>query len=338
MASSFPVSIKGVLLEAGRVVLLENERSEWELPGGRLQAGEDDPAICLAREFAEELGIKVAVKTILDSWVYEVLPGQHVVIVTYGAERVDQAPLRVSHEHCRLGSFSIAEIDGLAMPEGYRRSIRAWAAMAGAAEPAWLGLARELQAMSQTGLFYSKDKYDTERYERLRFLATKMMAIGAGVATEKIIDLFRQDTGYATPRVDVRGAAFRDGRVLMVRERNDGRWALPGGWADVNQTAAQCVAREIEEESGFSARAVKLCAVWDRRRHGHTPPHPFYVYKMFFLCEITGGEPRPSLETSESAFFAEDELPDLSPGRVQPAQIRRMFEHRRYPGLPTDFD
>jgi len=162
--------------------------------------------------------------------------------------------------------------------------------------------------------------------------------MGAGVATEEIIDLFRQDTGYATPRVDVRGAAFRDGRVLMVRERNDGRWALPGGWADVNQTAGQCVAREIEEESGFSARAVKLCAVWDRRRHGHAPPHPFYVYKMFFLCEITGGKPRPSRETSEIAFFAEDELPDLSPGRVRPAQIRRMFEHWRYPRLPTDFD
>ena len=337
MAMSFPISIKGVLLEAGRVVLLENERSEWELPGGRLKAGED-PSLCLAREFAEELGIKVAVKTILDSWVYEVLPEQHVVIVTYGAERVDQTPMRLSREHCRLGSFSIAEIDGLAIPEGYRRSIRVWAAMAGTADPAWLGLARELQAMSQTGLFYSKDKYDTERYERLRVLATEMMAMGAGVATEEIIDLFRQDTGYATPRVDVRGAAFRDGRVLMVRERNDGRWALPGGWADVNQTAGQCVAREIEEESGFSARAVKLCAVWDRRRHGHTPPHPFYVYKMFFLCEITGGEPRPSLETSEIAFFAEDELPDLSPGRVRPAQIRRMFEHWRYPRLPTDFD
>jgi 8-oxo-dGTP pyrophosphatase MutT (NUDIX family) len=206
---SFPVSIKGVLLEAGHVVLVENERSEWELPGGRLQAGEDDPAICLAREFAEELGIKVAVKTILDSWVYEVLPGQHVVIVTYGAERVDQTPLRLSHEHRRLGSFSITEIDGLVTPEGYRRSIRAWAAMAGTAEPAWLGLARELQALSQTGLFYSNDKYDTERYERLRVLATDMMAMGAGVASEEIIDLFRQDTGYATPRVDVRGPAMR---------------------------------------------------------------------------------------------------------------------------------
>ncbi len=181
MAMSFPVSIKGVLLEAGQVVLLENERSEWELPGGRLEAGED-PAICLAREFAEELGIKVAVKTILDSWVYEALPAQHVVIVTYGVERVDQAPLRLSHEHRRIGSFSITKIDGLAIPEGYRRSIRTWAAMADTAEPAWLGLARELQAMSQTGLFYSTDKYDTERYERLRILATQMMAMMAGAS------------------------------------------------------------------------------------------------------------------------------------------------------------
>jgi ADP-ribose pyrophosphatase YjhB (NUDIX family) len=331
---SFPVSIKGVLLERGRAVLLENERAEWELPGGRLEAGED-PAICLARECAEELGIKVAVKTILDTWVYEELPARRVVIVTYGVERIDHMALRLSHEHRRLGTFALDELDRLPMPEGYRRSIRAWAAMA---EPAWLGLARELQAMSQTGLFYSKDRYDTERYERLRVLAATMMAMGSGVAAERIADLFSQDTGYPTPRVDVRGAAFRDGRVLMVRERNDGRWALPGGWADVNQTAGECVIREIEEESGFSARAVKLCAVWDRRRQDHTPPHPFHVYKIFFLCEIIGGEPRPSLETSAIAFFAEDELPDLSLGRVTAAQIRRLFEHHRRPELPTDFD
>jgi ADP-ribose pyrophosphatase YjhB (NUDIX family) len=331
---SFPVSIKGVLLEKGRVVLLENERAEWELPGGRLEAGED-PAICLARECAEELGIKIAVRAILDSWVYEVLPAQHVVIVTYGVERIDHMALRLSHEHSRIGTFALGELDRLPMPEGYRRSIRAWAAMT---EPTWLALARELQAMSQTGLFYSKDKYDTERYERLRVLATTMMAIGSGVAAERIADLFSQDTGYATPRIDVRGAAFRNGRVLMVRERSDGRWALPGGWADVNQTAGECVIREIAEESGFNARAVKLCAVWDRRRHGHTPPHPFHVYKMFFLCEIIGGEPRPSLETSAIAFFAEDELPDLSLGRVTAAQIRRLFEHHRRPELPTDFD
>jgi len=334
---SFPVSIKGVLLEPGGVVLLENERDEWELPGGRLEAGED-PAACLAREFAEELGIGIAAKSILDSWLYEVLPAQYVVIVTYGVERLDEAILELSNEHRRLGVFTLDELERLPMPEGYRLSIRAWAAMARSAEPAWLGIARELQAMSQTGLFYSKDRYDTERYERLRVLAATMMAMGSGIADEQIVGLFDQDVGYATPRIDVRGAAFRDGRVLMVRERSDGRWALPGGWADVNQSAAECVVREIQEESGFSARALKLCAVWDRRRHGHSPPHPFHVYKMFFLCEITGGRAQPSAETSEVGFFAEDELPDLSLGRVTVAQIRRLFEHHSKLELPTEFD
>jgi len=332
---SLPVSIKGVLLEGDRVVLLENDRGEWELPGGRLEAGED-PTTCLVREMAEELGIEVAVKSILDSWVYEVLPGHHVVIVTYSAERLASGPMRVSDEHRRLGAFALAEIDALPMPEGYRRSIRAWAAMA-RAEPAWLGMARELQALSQTGLTYAKEKFDIQRYERLRSLATEMMAMGAGIAAEQIIGLFRQDLGYATPRVGVRGAAFRDGRVLLVRELSDGRWALPGGWADVNQSAGECVAREIEEESGFTSRPVKLAAVWDRSRHVHTP-HPFSIYQLFFVCEITGGEPRPSLETSEVGFFAEDALPDLSPGRVNGAQIRRMFEHWRHPELPADFD
>jgi 8-oxo-dGTP pyrophosphatase MutT (NUDIX family) len=132
-AMSFPVSIKGVLLEAGRVVLLENEREEWELPGGRLETGED-PKACLVREFAEELGVTVIVKTILDSWLYEVLPARYVMIITYGVERAGVEALRLSAEHRRLGAFSLDELDGLPMPEGYRRSVRAWAAMARSAE------------------------------------------------------------------------------------------------------------------------------------------------------------------------------------------------------------
>jgi 8-oxo-dGTP pyrophosphatase MutT (NUDIX family) len=129
----FPVSIKGVLLEADRVVLLENEREEWELPGGRLEAGEDPPA-CLAREFAEELGIRIAVKTIIDCWLYEVLPARHVLIVTYGVERLDEAALRLSDEHRRLGTFPLEELDRLPIPEGYCRSIRAWSAMSRSAK------------------------------------------------------------------------------------------------------------------------------------------------------------------------------------------------------------
>lgn len=126
----FPVSVKGVLFEEGRVALLENERGTWELPGGRLEPGED-PATCLAREVAEELGVAVAVEAILDSWVYEVLPQREVLIVTYGVRRADQRAMRVSDEHRRLGLFGLGELDGLPMPEGYRSSIRAWAAQCG---------------------------------------------------------------------------------------------------------------------------------------------------------------------------------------------------------------
>jgi ADP-ribose pyrophosphatase YjhB (NUDIX family) len=122
---NFPVSIKGVLVEAGRVVLLENEREEWELPGGRLEPGEA-PETCLVREFAEELGAVVEVARIIDCWVFEVLPQREVVIVTYGVKRRDAGELRVSDEHRRSGLFTPDEIEVLPIPEGYRRSIRAW--------------------------------------------------------------------------------------------------------------------------------------------------------------------------------------------------------------------
>ena len=127
----FPVSVKGVLFDDGQVVLLENEHQEWELPGGRLEPGEE-PAACLAREVAEELGINVSVDAILNSWVYEVLPKREVLIVTYGVHRTDQLGMRVSDEHRRFGLFALGDLDGLPMPEGYRRSIRAWAAQSGA--------------------------------------------------------------------------------------------------------------------------------------------------------------------------------------------------------------
>jgi ADP-ribose pyrophosphatase YjhB (NUDIX family) len=325
------ISIKGVLIEDGSVLLLENERAEWELPGGRPEAGEN-PAACLAREFAEELGARIAVGPIVDCWNYEVLPGRHVMIVTYAVTRLDREELRISSEHSRFGWFALGEIGALPLPDGYRRSVRA-----AAADPSWLTLGRELQAMAQTGLHYTKDRFDADRYARLRVLASQMMAAGAGTAAAPIAELFGRETGYATPRVSVRGAAFRDNRILMVRETSDGRWSVPGGWCDVNQSARECVEREIWEESGYTARAAKLAAVWERSRHGH-PPYPFTVYVMFFICELTGGTPRPSIETTDIDFFDENQLPELSPGRNQPHQIRRMFTHYRQPGLPTEFD
>jgi ADP-ribose pyrophosphatase YjhB (NUDIX family) len=206
-----------------------------------------------------------------------------------------------------------------------------------APEPPWLTIGRELRAIVQTGLAFSEDPFDRGRYEQLRELAARLMALGSATDLEVVRDLFRHDSGYATPKVDVRGAAFRDGRVLLVREISDGRWTLPGGWADVNQTAAQCVVREIAEESGFEARALKLAAVLDYRKGLH-PPRLDSIYKLFFVCEITGGAARPSDETSEVAFFARDRLPPLSLGRSTAAQIERLFQHRDTPSLPTDFD
>ncbi|HXC10094.1 MAG TPA: NUDIX hydrolase [Steroidobacteraceae bacterium] len=205
-------------------------------------------------------------------------------------------------------------------------------------EPQWLRIARELRAIAQTGLTFTADRFDRQRYERVRELAASMLAQGSGEQFEVIIEILREGWGYATPKVDVRGAAFVDGRVLLVREISDGNWTLPGGWADVNQSAAECVVREIAEESGFLAKARKLAAVRDYQRSGHPPRNVDSIYKMFFICEITGGAARASVETSEVAFFARDALPPLSLGRTTAAQIDRMFHHAEHPDLATDFD
>jgi ADP-ribose pyrophosphatase YjhB (NUDIX family) len=208
------------------------------------------------------------------------------------------------------------------------------------AEPDWLTWTRELQAIAQTGLAFAHDPYDRERYEMLRVLASKMMAAHTAAPVERIEALFENETGYATPKVDVRGAVFDDrNRLLLVRELADGgRWTLPGGWADVNLTAAENVVKEIREESGFDVRVRKIAAVWDRTRQGHANG-VFSCCKLFYICDIVGGAAATGPETSEVGWFSEGELPyELSLGRVMPDQLRRMFEHARDPLLPTEFD
>src|ERR1700682_2570909 len=200
-------------------------------------------------------------------------------------------------------------------------------------EPQWLSIARELRAIAQTGLTFTADRFDRQRYERVRELAASMLALGSGADYDVILGILREDKGYATPKVDVRGAAFVDGRVLLVREISDGNWTLPGGWADVNQTAGECVVREIAEESGFEARILKLAAVHDYQKSNHPTRHIDSIYKIFFICEITGGAARVSDETSEVAFFPRDALPPLSLGRTTAAQIERMFQHAEQPEL-----
>ncbi len=205
-------------------------------------------------------------------------------------------------------------------------------------EPKWLTIGRELQAIAQTGLHFSREPFDLQRFARIQELAAQLIAEGSTADAAGLLTLFQAESGYATPKVDVRGAAFRDGRVLMVREISDGGWTLPGGWADVNQSASECVVREIFEESGFTATALKLAAVRDYQHSDHPPRPLFSCYKLFFICEITGGAARASNETSDVGFFARDALPPLSLARTTVAQIERMFQHRENMARPTDFD
>lgn len=180
---------------------------------------------------------------------------------------------------------------------------------------------------------------DRQRYKRLRELAAEIMAAAGGADPDVVRGLFAQQTGYATPKVDVRAAIFQDNKVLLVQERSDaGRWTLPGGWADVNRSPSECVVAEVREEAGLEVRPLKLAAVYDRGRHPHVPPYAFHIYKMFFVCEALDGLPSPGIETADVAFFAVDKLPELSVSRVLGYQIERMFAHANSPALPSEFD
>ena len=196
--------------------------------------------------------------------------------------------------------------------------------------------AKKIAALAQTGRHYSQNHYDSDRYEQLLNIAADMLADAADAGKERVRAVLDLDDGYITPKVDVRGAVFRDGKVLLVREAVDGLWTLPGGWADVGDAPSEAVEREIREESGYEARAVKLLAVEDRKRRH--PPLAHEVYKMAFLCELIGGEARTSMETIEVGWFSEENLPPLSLGRVTAEQIARWFKHWRQPDLPTEFD
>jgi ADP-ribose pyrophosphatase YjhB (NUDIX family) len=197
--------------------------------------------------------------------------------------------------------------------------------------------ARKAQAIAQNGLAFSKDPFDRERYAELAELVALLMSQQLQVPLTTARTFWEGEYGYATPKVDVRGGVFQGDRVLLVRERSDGRWTLPGGWVDVNDAPSQAVEREIREESGYQARAVKLAALVDKNRHPH-PPGLHHIYKLFFLCELTGGSPAPSAETDAVEFFPVSALPQLSTGRVLASQIARLYQHRLTPALPTDFD
>ena len=197
--------------------------------------------------------------------------------------------------------------------------------------------ARKVQAIAQNGLAFTRDPFDRERYTQLAELVATVLSTELRVPLAEARAFWNGESGYATPKVDVRGGVFADDRVLLVRERADGRWTLPGGWVDVNDAPSDAVAREIYEESGYRARAVKLAALVDKNRHPH-PPGVHHIYKLFFVCELTGGSAATSSETDAVEFHRVKALPPLSTGRVLASQIERLYQHWLEPQLPTDFD
>ncbi|MEZ9916880.1 NUDIX hydrolase [Vibrio breoganii] len=202
----------------------------------------------------------------------------------------------------------------------------------------WLEWAKQLQAISQAGKTYSTDKFDLERFDQVADISHKMFAELSDQPVEKVANLFIAESGYPTPKIDVRAGVIKDGKILLVREREDNCWTLPGGWGDVCETPTQGVIREVFEESGYVVSNPKLVAIKDRAVHPYTPPYPFHIYKMFFLCELESGEPTINIEISEIGFFAVDELPELSKGRTMKKDIEMIFEFSANPNMKVYVD
>jgi ADP-ribose pyrophosphatase YjhB (NUDIX family) len=196
-----------------------------------------------------------------------------------------------------------------------------------AEEPKWLQYAKKLQALAQAGLEYSNDKYDLERFEEIRDISVEIMNNYTDIEKEKIEKLFAGEKGYQTPKIDVRAAVFKNNKILLVREKIDGLWTLPGGWADIDLSLKENLIKEVKEEAGADVEAKRVIAILDRKRH-NTPPNPYGIYKIFVECNFISMDFKENLETSEAAFFGEKNLPQLSTNRTTKEQIKMCFKSK----------
>jgi ADP-ribose pyrophosphatase YjhB (NUDIX family) len=202
--------------------------------------------------------------------------------------------------------------------------------------PKWLEWAREIYSLSRVGLTYTKNEFDLERYKRLQEIAAEIIASQSELTKEAIFDSFSMQAGYVTPKIDVRGAVVHENKILLIQERMDEKWAMPGGWADLGNAPASVAEREVREESGFRVKAEKVVAVIDANR---IQPMEFYhAYKIIFLCTLLDGEPRVSHETLAVDFFDLNNLPPLSMYRTNDGMLREVFAHVENPDRRTLFD
>ena len=200
----------------------------------------------------------------------------------------------------------------------------------------WLKWTVELQSIAQAGLTYGKDVYDKERYERIRDISAEMLSYKTDISIEKVKELFCNETGYQTPKLDTRAAIFKNNKIILVKE-NNGKWSLPGGWVDVNLSVKENTIKEVKEESGLDVTADKIIAIQDRAKH-NLPVYAYGVCKVFVLCSVIGGEFKKNIETTEFNYFSEDELPELSTEKNNEEQIKMCFEAYHSKNWITLFD
>ncbi|MBD5546796.1 MAG: NUDIX hydrolase [Lachnospiraceae bacterium] len=200
----------------------------------------------------------------------------------------------------------------------------------------WLQWAVELQSLAQAGLFYTKDEFDAERYERVREIAAEIISLKSDIPVEKVKDLFCNEIGYQTPKLDTRAAIFKEDKILLVKEKN-GTWSLPGGWVDVNVSVKENTIKEVKEEAGLDVSADLIIAVQDREKH-NLPIYAYKVCKIFVLCSVIGGSFEDNIETVESRYFALDELPALAAEKNNAEQIKMCFDAYHSEHWDTWFD
>lgn len=201
----------------------------------------------------------------------------------------------------------------------------------------WLEFAKRVQALAQAGLTYAENNYDQERYQELSDISVAILAELSGEEVPRIKELFTNEIGYQTPKTDVRAVVFQNGKILMVREKIDNCWSLPGGWADVGFSPGEVAVKETREEAGLEVRPTKILAVLDKKCHPH-PPSPYHTYKIFIQCEIIGGTLQQGSETLDVQYFDRAELPELSTERGTVSQVQLMFEFLDNSDKATVFD
>jgi len=248
--------------------------------------------------------------------------------------------------HTRTELYELRDQSGLSRQQFYLQRIEqaiikeivevgGWNFMNGQT-PKWLRWAQEIYSLSQSGLTYSGNEYDIERYKRLQEIIAEIIASQSEISKETVLESFSMQAGYITPKIDVRGAVIRDHKILLIQERADGKWAMPGGWADLGNAPASVAEREVWEESGFHIKAEKVVAVIDANR---IEPMEFYhTYKIIFLCRLLDGEPRTNHETLAVDFFDRNHLPPLSTYRTNESMLQEVFAHLENPDRPTAFD